>query len=176
MNVSPQQFRNPGFVKSVSDALEKHALTPGRLELEITEDVLVHDFNAVIEILQEIRTLGVSVAVDDFGQGQTSLRYLNEFPISKIKIDRAFIKHMTNDSKAADITQTIVALGQKLGVDVLAEGVEEFDQLSLLKDWKCDQVQGFFFSKPIPGDAVTALITNGLSNKDDDSPSLKNAA
>ena len=176
VNVSPQQFRNPGFVKSVSDALEKHALAPGRLELEITEDVLVHDFNAVIEILQEIRTLGVSVAVDDFGQGQTSLRYLNEFPISKIKIDRAFIKHMTNDSKAADITQTIVALGQKLGVDVLAEGVEEFDQLSLLKDWKCDQVQGFFFSKPIPGDAVTALITNGLSNKDDDSPSLKKAA
>ncbi|MBX2837118.1 MAG: EAL domain-containing protein [Gammaproteobacteria bacterium] len=163
VNVSPQQFKNPGFISTVVEALDKHQLSADRLELEITEDVLVHDFIEVSSLLTELKTLGVSVAVDDFGSGQTSLRYLNNFPLSTLKIDRSFIKHLTSDPKAAEITRTIVHLGQKLGVKVLAEGVEEIDQLNLLREWNCDQIQGFFFSKPLMDDVVTVDINDAAS-------------
>ena len=137
-------------------------LAPTRLELEITEDVLVTNFEHVSNVLRTIRDLGVSIAVDDFGSGQTSLRYLNDLPISKLKIDRSFVRHMASDSRAADITRSIVDLGRKLGVDVLAEGVEEDNQLELLRRWDCDQVQGYLFSKPVYADAVDNIIS--LSN------------
>lgn len=135
-------------------------LAPGRLELEITEDVLVSNFESVADVLQELRNIGISISVDDFGSGQTSLRYLHDLPISKLKIDRSFVRHMAADCKAADITRSIVDLGSKLGVSVLAEGVEELDQLELLRRWDCDQVQGYLFSKPVYADAVANLIEN----------------
>lgn len=158
VNVSPQQFRNAGFCQIVRNILEKHQLSAERLELEITEDVLVHDFQVVSELLLELREMKVSVAIDDFGSGQTSLRYLNQFPISTIKIDRSFIKHLMNDGKAAEITQTIVGLGRRLSVKVLAEGVEDLDQLSMLKSWNCDQIQGFLFSKPMSAENTLLSI------------------
>ncbi len=160
VNVSPQQFRNADFCKVVSDTLARYSLTPDRLEIELTEDVLVHDFSEVSTLLHELRSMGVAVAVDDFGSGQTSLRYLNQFPISTIKIDRSFIRHLASDEKAAEITQTIVALGHRLGVNVLAEGVEETDQLDLLKKWSVDQIQGFLFAKPLSeSDVVESMHT-----------------
>ena len=158
VNVSPDQLRGSNFLELVKTVLKETGLDPSRLELEITEDVLVQDFDLVSEVLQSIRDLGVSIAVDDFGSGQTSLRYLNDLPISKLKIDRSFVRHMAADSKAADITRSIVDLGRKLGVSVLAEGVEESDQLALLQRWDCDQVQGYLFSKPVYAEAVDDLI------------------
>ncbi len=167
VNVSPQQFRNPDFCQVVRDTLSRHGLPPERLEIEITEDVLVHDFGEVSGLLLELRTMGVAVAVDDFGSGQTSLRYLNQFPISTIKIDRSFIKHLASDDKAAEITQTIVALGHRLGVSVLAEGVEEASQLSMLKQWSVDQIQGFFFSRPLSVDDVMKSVSSGTLDSQD---------
>lgn len=162
VNVSPQQFRNESFCRTVRETLKRHQLDPERLELEITEQILVYDFEEVSDLLEELRAMGVKVAIDDFGSGQTSLRYLNQFPISSIKIDRSFVKHLASDNKAAEITQTIVALGHRLGVTVLAEGVEEADQLSLLQDWNCDQIQGFLFSKPMTEQRALESISHGL--------------
>ena len=160
VNVSPDQFRGNGFCDLVRKVLEETGLDPARLELEITEDVLVHDFEVVKEILQELRDIGVNIAIDDFGSGQTSLRYLSSFPISKLKIDRSFIRHLCADNKAAEITRSIVNLGRTIGVSVLAEGVEEEDQLQLLKNWDCDQVQGFLFSKPVSSTKVLDILSD----------------
>ena len=159
VNVSPDQLRSNEFPKLVRVVLQETGLEPERLELEITEDVLVSDFNRIKVMLQEIRDLGVNIAVDDFGSGQTSLRYLNHLPITKLKIDRSFIRHLGSDEKAADITHSIVDLGRKLGVSVLAEGVEETEQLDMLRDWNCDQVQGYLFSKPVYAEAVKDIIS-----------------
>ncbi len=159
VNVSPLQFKNINFIHTVKDTLARHSLAPTRLALEITEDLLVHDFAAVSDILQELKALGVSIAVDDFGSGQTSLRYLDQFPLSTIKIDRSFIQQLTNNANASEITRTIVMLGQKLGINVLAEGVEEADQLKLLREWQCDQIQGFLFSEPMTQEAVVEQLS-----------------
>ncbi len=159
VNVSPDQLRNSGFTQLVKSILDETGLDPARLELEITENVLVHDMKQAQDVLLELTTLGVSIAIDDFGSGQTSLRYLNKFPISKLKIDRSFIRHLCADNKAAEITRSIVDLGRKLGVSVLAEGVEEQGQLNILKNWDCDQVQGFLFSKPVRQEQVTEYLS-----------------
>ncbi|MEM7257856.1 MAG: EAL domain-containing protein, partial [Pseudomonadota bacterium] len=163
VNVSPQQLRNVNFIDLVRQTLSDTGVEPAQLELEITEEVLVHDFDEVKDMLMEIRDLGVSIAVDDFGSGQTSLRYLNQFPISKLKIDRSFIKNLGVDEKAEEITRSMVDLGRRLGVSVLAEGVEEESQLRILKLWNCDQVQGFLFSKPFAESTVVEYL-NQLSN------------
>ncbi|MEM7258048.1 MAG: EAL domain-containing protein, partial [Pseudomonadota bacterium] len=160
VNVSPDQLRGENFTTTVKQILQDTGLNPARLELEITEDVLVHDFEEVTSILLELRSIGVSIAVDDFGSGQTSLRYLNNFPISKLKIDRSFIRHLGSDSKAEEITRSIVRLGRKLGVSVVAEGVEETRQLKMLKDWDCDQVQGFLFSRPVNSDDAESIVSH----------------
>ncbi|MFK8078583.1 MAG: EAL domain-containing protein [Granulosicoccus sp.] len=161
VNVSPQQFQNKEFCNTVRTVIERHKIPATQLELEITEDVLVHDFQAVASMLKELRDMNVSVAIDDFGSGQTSLRYLNQFPISTIKIDRSFIKHLNKDGKAAEITQTMVGLGRRLGMKVLAEGVEDVDQLSMLQSWDCDQIQGFLFSKPLSEEHTRESMENG---------------
>lgn len=161
VNVSPLQFRNKQFCKIVKGVLDRYQLPAERLELEITEDVLIQDFDAVSGVLSELREMNVSVAIDDFGSGQTSLRYLNQFPISTIKIDRSFIRNLMSDSKAAEITRTIVGLGQRLGVKVMAEGVEDKDQLSMLKSWNCDQIQGFLFSEPLSAKNTMLSMSTG---------------
>lgn len=163
VNVSPQQFTNGGFFSMVMDTLARHELEPSRLELEITEDMLVDDFHAVSKTLHQLRDAGISIAVDDFGSGQTSLRYLNQFPLTTIKIDRSFIRNLGSSDKAAEITRTIVMLGQKLGMNVIAEGVEQNDQLDLLKEWKCDQIQGFLFARPMLSKDVTQWMSDQAS-------------
>ncbi len=155
VNVSPQQFSNAGFFTMVMETLVRHKLDPKRLELEITEDMLINDFHAVSATLQQLCDAGVSIAIDDFGSGQTSLRYLNQFPLTTIKIDRSFISNLGSSEKTAEIIQTIILLAKRLGINVIAEGVEQNDQLALLKEWKCDQIQGFLFSRPMLSKDVT---------------------
>ena len=155
VNVSPRQFANRDFFTGVVQTLERHKLDPSSLELEITEEVLVDNFNRVSAVLGKLRDIGVHIAVDDFGSGQTSLRYLNQFPLDTIKIDQSFISNIGINEKATEITHTIVVLGRKLGINVIAEGVEENSQLELLRQWKCDQIQGFLFSRPMTQNAVT---------------------
>lgn len=108
--------------------------------------------------LQGLKGIGVAIAADDCGSGQTSLRYLNQLPISKLKIDRSFIQHLSADSKVADITRSIIDLRQKPRVSVLVEGVEDETQLQMLKNRNCDQVQGYYFPKPVVADAIENLI------------------
>lgn len=162
VNVSPQQFINPHFYDSVANTLQHHQLDPKRLELEITEDVLVHDFTSVTDTLVRLRALGVAIAVDDFGSGQTSLRYLNQFPLSTIKIDRSFIRNLGSSETSDEITRSIIKLGQTLGINVIAEGVEETDQLALLRQWRCDQIQGFLYSRPITSEQVVQTMNESM--------------
>ena len=155
VNVSPRQFGNRDFFIGVVQTLERHKLDASSLELEITEEVLVDNVNNVSTVLEKLRDIGVHIAVDDFGSGKTSLRYLNQFPLNTIKIDQSFVSDIGVNEKATEITHTIVTLGRKLGIKVIAEGVEDDSQLELLRQWKCDQIQGFIYSRPMTQNAVT---------------------
>ncbi|MGC1440633.1 MAG: EAL domain-containing protein, partial [Burkholderiaceae bacterium] len=158
VNVSPSQFVDGAILEAVDDALAQSGLDPHQLELEITEQMLINDFNEVAAVLNTLRNKGIRIAIDDFGSGQTSLRYLEQIPISKIQIDRAFVRGLGNDNRANDITQSIVQMGHKLGCTVVAEGVEETAQADLLHSWNCDQMQGFMYSRPLSSDDAMQLL------------------
>lgn len=176
VNISPCQLRNNQFAAFVKSVLKDNAMDPRQLEIEITEGVLVHDFHKVSQSLHRLKDLGVSVAVDDFGTGQTSLRYISQFPLSTIKIDRSFVKNLHKSEKAAEITRTIVNLGKKLAINVIAEGVEENDQLALLKQWNCDQIQGYLFSRPVTRDIVEQLLNDDTSLRSSTEENLRKQA
>ncbi len=127
-----------------SKVLAETGLEPQRLELEITEGILLQNTEAVLDTLQRLDQLGVSIAMDDFGTGYSSLSYLTRFPVRKIKIDRSFIDTLGVSPQTSAIVSSIVGLGQSLHVTITAEGVETEDQAAILKQWGCDQVQGFF--------------------------------
>ncbi len=148
VNVSPAQFIAGETQKRVAHALNISGLDPKRLEIEITESLLISNTDAVIETLRQIRDLGVSVAMDDFGTGYSSLSYLNLFPFDKIKIDKAFIQNLGKDASTDAIVTSIVGLGRSLDVVITAEGVETENQAILLSAAGCDLVQGFMFGKP----------------------------
>ncbi|WP_372426199.1 EAL domain-containing protein [Salinarimonas chemoclinalis] len=154
VNVSPRQFRDPDFLDTVLGALEDAGLPPERLELEITESVLVDDDKRAIAILQTLERAGVRVALDDFGTGYSSLSYLTRFPFDTIKIDRSFIRGMGEDESAWHIVQSVLRLSEGLGVRVVAEGVETPDQLARLMERGCDEVQGFLVARPAPLEEV----------------------
>ncbi|MFK7888122.1 MAG: EAL domain-containing protein [Gammaproteobacteria bacterium] len=158
VNVSPLQLINENFPNVVRQGLRKSMMRPDRLELEITEQVVIQDISQAKEALNELRAIGVGIALDDFGSGQTSLGYLSQFPLTKLKIDRSFIRQIATDLQASEITRSVVTLGHSLGVKVVAEGVEEPCHLELLKRWNCDQVQGYLLSKPLPASEMTLLL------------------
>lgn len=146
VNVSPRQFQQRKFLRTLEDALAASGLPPAALTVEITEGVLAHDPNEAIKLLGEIRDLGVSIAVDDFGTGYSSLSYVTRFPIAKLKIDRSFVSEISQDSNEAAVTSTIIAMAHSLKLKVVAEGVENQQQLGFLNDHSCDEAQGSLFS------------------------------
>jgi len=150
VNLSPAQFRDGDIAETVADILHETGLPAHRLELEITESLLINDTEEVLDKLNRLRKLGVSIAMDDFGTGYSSLSYLARFPFNKIKIDRSFIRNMAQDSVVNAIVKTIIALGRSLGVTITAEGVETEEQAKLLRDYGCPQVQGFLYGYPAP--------------------------
>jgi len=158
VNLSPIQFRGRDLVDSVKGVLVRTGLDPARLELEITESVLINDATAALEILNGLKSLGVRIAMDDFGTGYSSLGYLNSFPFDKIKIDRSFIGDMSSKDKSGAIVKSVISLGQSLNMVTTAEGVETIEQASFLTKEGCDQLQGFYFSKPITATELTAFI------------------
>jgi diguanylate cyclase (GGDEF)-like protein len=158
VNVSARQFRSPGFVDTVARALDEHRLYPSRLELELTEGVLIDKREEALAVLQELKTLGVQIAVDDFGTGYSSLSYLSRFPIDCLKIDRSFVNAIAKGGRDAVIAQAIISLGHSLGLRVLAEGVETSDQLDFLRLHGCNEYQGYLFSRPCAVDAMTAML------------------
>jgi EAL domain-containing protein (putative c-di-GMP-specific phosphodiesterase class I) len=158
INLSPVQFRHgdlPGLVHTV---LLETGLAPGRLELEITEGVLIGDYSRAVSILRRLKMLGVRIAMDDFGTGYSSLSYLQAFPFDKIKIDRAFIANLDRNAQSAAIIRAVIGLGRGLNLPVVAEGVETKDQLAFLSREACDEVQGYLIGRPGPIDNFAAMV------------------
>lgn len=157
VNVSGLQLRREGLESTVLTALAASGLAPDRLKLEVTESVLMQDAESVIASLHRLRALGVLIALDDFGTGYSSLSYLRRFPFDKIKIDRAFIRDIANPDAAA-IVRAVVGIGERLGMGIVAEGVETLEQLELVRREGCTQVQGFLFSRPLLPNAARRYI------------------
>jgi PAS domain S-box-containing protein/diguanylate cyclase (GGDEF)-like protein len=157
VNVSPIQLRQRDFVQSIEQAIID-GVAPTGIDLEITESVVMEDIKANIEKLAAVRALGVKTAIDDFGTGYSSLGYLARLPVQCLKIDRSFVIAMDKDPNASTLVQTIISLAHSLGLEVVAEGVETEDQAKLLRLLRCDQMQGYLFSKPVPFNDLIALL------------------
>jgi diguanylate cyclase (GGDEF)-like protein len=158
VNLSPVQFRSRGLVTMVTSALAEAGLPPRRLELEVTETALLDDSEATIEILHQLRALGVRVSLDDFGVGYSSLSYLRKFPFDRIKIDRSFVGTLGESPESVAIVRTIASLGSVLGVETTAEGVETIEQLDFVRECGCTAVQGYYFGRPCPAAEVGRTI------------------
>jgi diguanylate cyclase (GGDEF)-like protein len=158
VNLSPSQFKDKNLVNYVRAALADSGLAADRLELEITESVLLHDSSVIVAILNEIKLLGVKISMDDFGTGYSSLSYLRSFPFDKVKIDRSFVKDLPRDKNSMAIVHAIVGLGETFGMTVTAEGVETDEQAAQLAMANCTHLQGYLFSKPIAAGELPALM------------------
>ena len=158
VNVSIRQFSKPGLVEHVTEVLQHNDLNPACLKIEITESVLMHDVNRTVAELNRLRTLGVQIAIDDFGTGYSSLSYLRRMPIDHLKIDRSFISGFEETQENNQIVQSIISLARSLGLSVIAEGVENREQLDRLRALNCDKAQGFMFSRPLDGGKAMELI------------------
>ena len=150
INISPVQFRHGDLPAFVQEVLLETGLAANRLEIEITEGVLIGDFSRAIAILRRLKALGVRIAMDDFGTGYSSLSYLQAFPFDKIKIDQAFVANLERNPQSAAIIRAVIGLGRGLNVPVIAEGVETKEQLAFLKDEKCNEIQGYLIGRPAP--------------------------
>lgn len=164
VNLSPVQFRNKSLAAAVVDALERSGLAPSRLELEITETVMLQDTEHTITLLQELRELGVRISMDDFGTGYSSLSYLRRFPFDKIKIDQSFVYDLDNGKDALAIIRAVTGLSSNLGMVTTAEGVETTKQLETLRSEGCTEVQGYLFSPPRPACEINELLSCSISN------------
>ncbi len=158
INVSPVQFKNPGLIDCVEEALRHSGLPAHRLELEVTETVLLAENDAILATLHSLRDLGVHISMDDFGTGYSSLSYLRSFPFDKIKIDQMFIRDLSTNTEASAIIRAIVGLATSFGMRITAEGVETPEQLKCLRLEGCHEVQGYLFSPPRPAAEILALI------------------
>jgi len=158
INVSPVQFRQGDLVQTIRNALEAEQIDPTRLEIEITEGILLHNTDETIAILTELKAMGVRIAMDDFGTGYSSLNYLRRFDFDKIKIDRSFISGLGNSTEADCIIQAVIDLGASLGMTSNAEGVETVEQARILKDRGCEEVQGYYFGKPMTSQDIQELL------------------
>jgi EAL domain-containing protein (putative c-di-GMP-specific phosphodiesterase class I) len=157
VNVSTIQLRQRDFVGILEQAIME-GVAPTGLDLEITESLIMEDVQHTIEKLLEVRKLGIGIAIDDFGTGYSSLSYLARLPVSTLKIDRSFIITMLENPDATTLIQTIISMAHSLRLKVVAEGVETEEQATMLKLLRCDQMQGYLFSKPLPLEEVTALL------------------
>ena len=170
VNLSPLQFRSGNLLSVVTDALKHSGLAPRRLELEITETLLLEKSAQVLATLHALRALGVRISMDDFGTGYSSLSYLRSFPFDKIKIDQSFVRDLGANREAQAIIRSIVSLGKGLGVTITAEGVETEAELSCLRAEGCDEGQGYLFSKARPNTEIISLLAaqRGIDAPDED--------
>jgi EAL domain-containing protein (putative c-di-GMP-specific phosphodiesterase class I) len=153
INLSPSQLQSGDLATSVKEMLDLTGLTPSRLELELTEDILLLDEQRVLDIFQRIQQLGVRVVFDDFGTGYASLSYLKKFPLDGLKIDRSFVLELLADSDDAAIVSSTIGLSRQLGLSVIAEGIETRATADLLVSMGCEEGQGYFFGRPMPAAA-----------------------
>ena len=158
VNLSPAQFRSPGLLQVIVGALAASGLAPDRLELEITETILLQNSEATLDMLYRLRELGIRVAMDDFGTGYSSLSYLQSFPFDKIKIDRSFVKDIAESTGSLNIVRAVAALAKGLGMAATAEGVETSEQLDRIRSEGCTEMQGFLFGRPMPARDIERLF------------------
>ena len=163
VNVSPIQFKSETLPLKVAAALAETGLDPRRLELEITEAVLIADDDAALVALNQLRALGVHIALDDFGTGYSSLQYLQRFPFDKIKIDRSFVKEVTRNSSSASIIRAVVSIAADRNMITTAEGVETLQQRETVQNLGCTQMQGYLFSAARPASEIRALLGPGAA-------------
>jgi EAL domain-containing protein (putative c-di-GMP-specific phosphodiesterase class I) len=160
VNLSMRQFAHNAVLKTVLNALEKSDLDPAHLELELTESIVMQNAEQTIVTLHELKSAGIQISLDDFGTGFSSLSYLKSLPLNRLKLDRSFVSGLAKETKNESISKAIIGIAHSLNLKVIAEGVETFDQLELLRSWKCDEVQGFLFSRPIPVEEITRFMTD----------------
>src|SRR5581483_11107851 len=159
VNLSPVQFESGDIEIAVAEALKQSGLEPHRLELEITESLLLSNNEATMATLRRLKEMGVSIVMDDFGTGYSSLSYLWKFPFDKIKIDRSFMESFRKSGRDVEtVVKSIIALGREMNMRVTVEGVETSDQVDFLYDAEADQVQGFYFGRPVPADELAANV------------------
>jgi len=169
VNVSPRQLHDPNFVAVVNEALLRAHVQPEQLWLEVTESVMIAQPEQALDALNALCDLGVRIAIDDFGTGYSSLSLLQKFPIQRLKIDKSFVSGVAEDESARSLVRTIIAMGDSLGLDMVAEGIESVRQLQILAEMKCSKAQGFLISHPVPpesmGSTIAALDSFGAWNK-----------
>jgi EAL domain-containing protein (putative c-di-GMP-specific phosphodiesterase class I) len=158
VNLSARQFTQKNLVQSIADVLHATGLEPRFLELELTESMVMNDVDNAITILRNLKGLGIHIAIDDFGTGYSSLSYLRRFPIDVLKIDQSFVNDLMVDADDAAIVVSIISLAHSLRLQVVAEGVENAEQLAFLRAHGCDQMQGYHFSRPIAADEFECLL------------------
>jgi EAL domain-containing protein (putative c-di-GMP-specific phosphodiesterase class I) len=158
VNVAGPQITQTDLVSLVREVLKESCLEPRHLELEITEGLIMHDPRQVIRLLHELKRSGIVLAIDDFGTGHSSLAYLKQFPIDKLKIDQSFVRNISEDSHDAAIAHAIIELGHALGLKVIAEGIESEEQQQLLDSMECDEGQGYLFGRPLTAREFEQLL------------------
>jgi diguanylate cyclase (GGDEF)-like protein/PAS domain S-box-containing protein len=158
VNLSARQFRDHALIDEVRAALDDSGLAPQYLELELTESLMMHNVDEVVTAVENLKQLGIALSIDDFGTGYSSLAYLKQFPVDYLKIDQSFTREMLDEPRMAAIVRSVIALGHSLGFKVIAEGVETEAQLDYLRANDCDEMQGYYFSRPLAPDAFAALL------------------
>lgn len=158
INISPVDLQQPDFLENVKNILKDTAINPNIVELEITETVLMQSLDISIDILMKLMDMGIRIALDDFGTGYSSLSYLRKIPINTLKIDKSFIDNITSNKKEESIIKNIIQMAHSMDLKVVAEGVETGEQLSILKERKCDYIQGYYFSRPLPANQIENLF------------------
>ena len=163
VNVSPVQLKKPDFIFNLAEKVKNYGINPKNLEVEITEGVLIDDKEGTVKLLQQIRDMGIGISLDDFGTGYSSLSYLQILPITTLKIDKSFISNIAKNGVNANITDSIISMVTKMGLDTIAEGVENPEQLQILSDINCKNIQGFLKGKPMPEHRCAAVLSGDLS-------------
>ncbi len=162
VNVSAVQFRQEDFCELIRKVLRETGLAPQYLELELTESLLLANAEVMLSVVQELKAMGMTLAIDDFGTGYSSLSYLKKFPVSRLKIDRSFIRDVAVNSDDAAITTAIISMAKSLHLKVIAEGVETEEQMTFLREHRCDEIQGYYFSKPLAVDKVADKLRGNI--------------
>jgi predicted signal transduction protein with EAL and GGDEF domain len=166
VNVSAVQFRQAGFRELIGTVLRETGLASQYLELELTESLLLSNAPVTFSVLQQLKAMGLKLAIDDFGTGYSSLSYLKQFPVSKLKIDRSFIREIAVNPDDAAIATAIIGMAKSLSLKVIAEGVENEAQMSFLRAHQCDEIQGYYFSKPLSTDEVVDQLRSTVGSRD----------
>ena len=164
VNLSALQFKRGDIEQSVTSALETSGLEPHRLELELTESILIHDMDNVLATVKRLKLMGVKLSIDDFGTGYSSLSYLKRFEVDKLKIDQSFVRDLATDPEDAAIVRAIIQMGHSLGLRTIAEGVETQQVLDHLRLYHCDEAQGYFYARPMPAEDFMTFLDSRLAD------------